>query len=72
MIYGKIWLYVKPTVGVPLYLGAVAVTALFVHLALITNVPWLKAYYSGSAGKAAAVASADAAPALPAAVVAKK
>lgn len=72
MIYGKIWLYVKPSTGIPLYLGAVAIGAFAVHLALFTNVPWLKAYYSGSAGRAAVAASADAAPALPAAVVAKK
>lgn len=69
MIYGKIWLYVKPSTGIPLYLGAVAVAALFVHYALFTNVPWLKAYYSG---KAAVAATADAAPVLPAVVVAKK
>jgi light-harvesting protein B-800-850 alpha chain len=28
MIYGKIWLVVKPSVGVPLFLGAVAVGSL--------------------------------------------
>lgn len=72
MIYGKIWLYVKPSTGIPVYLGAVAIGAFAVHLALFTNVPWLKAYYSGSAGKAAVTAAADVTPALPGAVTAKK
>jgi light-harvesting protein B-800-850 alpha chain len=72
MIYGKIWLYVKPSTGIPVYLGAVAIGAIAVHLALFLNVPWLKAYYSGSAGKAAVTAAADAVAALPGAVTAKK
>ena len=29
MIYGKLWLVVRPTVGIPLFLGAVA--SRFVH-----------------------------------------
>lgn len=72
MIYGKIWLYVKPSTGIPVYLGAVAITGFALHLALFTNVPWLKAYYSGSDAKAVAAVAADATPALPATVVAKK
>ena len=31
----KMWLVVKPTVGVPLFLGGVAVTSLAVHLSVI-------------------------------------
>ena len=31
MIYGKLWLVVKPTVGIPLFLGAVAVSSFLVH-----------------------------------------
>ena len=31
MIYGKVWLIVKPTVGIPLFLGAVAVSSFLVH-----------------------------------------
>ena len=37
MIYGKMWLVVKPTVGVPLFLGAVAVGSFSVHLAIMSN-----------------------------------
>ena len=33
MIYHKIWLVVKPTVGIPVFLGAVAVGSFAVHLA---------------------------------------
>ena len=31
MIYGKIWCVVKPSVGIPLMLGAVAVSSFAVH-----------------------------------------
>jgi light-harvesting protein B-800-850 alpha chain len=47
MIYGKIWLVVKPTVGVPLFLGAVAVSSFLVHYMLLTHTTWLKKYYEG-------------------------
>jgi light-harvesting protein B-800-850 alpha chain len=56
MIYGKIWLVVKPSVGVPLLLGAVAVSSFAVHYALLTHTTWLPKYYEG---KAAVVAKAD-------------
>jgi light-harvesting protein B-800-850 alpha chain len=57
MIYGKIWLVVKPSVGVPLLLGAVAVSSFAVHYALLTHTTWLPKYYEGGtkAVKAAAV-----------------
>ena len=64
MIYGKIWLVVKPSVGVPLMLGAVAVSSFAVHYALLTHTTWLPKYYEGAAAKAApakkAAAPADA------------
>ena len=56
MIYGKIWLVVKPSVGIPVFLGAVAVGSFAVHLALLTHTTWLPAYLNGGAAtKAAAV-----------------
>lgn len=56
MIYGKIWCVVKPSVGVPLFLGSVAVIALLVHASILTNTTWMKAYWEGkSAQKAAQV-----------------
>ncbi len=58
MNQGKIWLVVKPTVGLPLFLGGVAVIALAVHTAILTNTTWYPAYYSGKAKVAAAIAPA--------------
>ena len=49
MIYGKIWCVVKPTVGIPLFLGSVAVTSLFVHYHLLQATGWMKTYYMGKA-----------------------
>ena len=51
MNQGKIWLVVKPTVGLPLFLGGVATIALCVHAAILTNTEWYPAYYSGKAKK---------------------
>lgn len=66
MNQGKIWLVVKPTVGLPLFLGGVAVIALAVHAAVLTNTKWYPAYYSGKAA-VAAVLPAKTAQAAPAA-----
>ena len=52
MIYGKLWCVVRPQVGIPIILGAVAVGSFCVHLALVTNTTWVKAYLNGGAGKA--------------------
>jgi light-harvesting protein B-800-850 alpha chain len=63
MIYGRIWLVVKPSVGVPLLLGAVAVGSFAVHTALLTNTTWVKKFLNGNA-QAAAVSEAPAKVAL--------
>ncbi|MFZ9346426.1 MAG: light-harvesting protein [Burkholderiaceae bacterium] len=47
MIYGKLWCVVKPSVGVPLFLAAVAVASFAVHLALVTNTTWVKDFLQG-------------------------
>lgn len=67
MIYGKLWLVVKPSVGVPLFLGAVAVGSFAVHAALLTNTTWVKAFLNGNTKTVMAEGSAPAAPAAPAA-----
>jgi light-harvesting protein B-800-850 alpha chain len=73
MIYGKMWLVVKPSVGIPVFLGAVAVGSFAVHLALVTNTTWVKQFLNGNAGQATvAMAPADAAPAAAAPAVAVK
>lgn len=45
MNQGRIWLVVKPTVGIPLFLGSVAIIAFTVHFALLNNTSWFSAYW---------------------------
>lgn len=44
----KMWLVVKPTVGVPLFLGAVAVGSFAVHVAVLSNTTWVADFLSGA------------------------
>jgi light-harvesting protein B-800-850 alpha chain len=69
MIYGKIWCVVKPSVGIPLFLGAVAVSSFAVHYMLTTQTTWVKRFLNGS-GAAAATAAAPTDTAAPPSVVA--
>lgn len=62
---GKIWLVVKPTVGLPLFLGGVTVIALCVHAAVLSNADWYKQYYNGKAGAKTAAVTQPAAPMAP-------
>ena len=61
MIYGKMWTVVKPTVGVPIMLAAVAIGSFSVHLAILTHTTWVSGFLEGGA-KSAAVSTAPAAP----------
>ncbi len=70
MNQGKIWLVVKPTVGLPLFLGGVTVIALAVHTAILTSTAWYPAYYSGKAAVAAAMPKTAAATPAPVATAA--
>ena len=56
MNQGKIWLVVKPTVGLPLFLGSVALIALLVHFAVLSHTTWFAAYWNGSAATAVTAA----------------
>jgi light-harvesting protein B-800-850 alpha chain len=47
MNQGRIWTVVKPTVGLPLFLGTVLVIALLVHYAVLTHTTWFAAYWQG-------------------------
>jgi len=47
MNQGRIWCVVKPTVGLPLFLGSVALTSLAVHTAVLNNTPWMANFFSG-------------------------
>ena len=53
MIYGKIWTVVKPSVGIPIFIAAVAIASFSVHLALTLNPTWVKKFLNGSAATAA-------------------
>lgn len=43
----KIWLVVNPTVGVPLFLSAVAVGSFAVHVAVVSNTDWVGDFLQG-------------------------
>jgi len=43
----KMWLVVPPAVGVPLFLGAVAVGSFAVHVAVLSNTSWVSDFLSG-------------------------
>ncbi len=47
MNQGRIWCVVKPTVGLPLFLGAVTTIALLVHYAVLTHTKWFAGYWGG-------------------------
>jgi light-harvesting protein B-800-850 alpha chain len=63
---GRIWLYVSPSVGLPLFFIGVAAIALIVHASILLNTSWFGSFWEGSAAAAAAPA-AEAAPAMEAA-----
>jgi light-harvesting protein B-800-850 alpha chain len=63
MNQGKIWRVVNPTIGVPIFLGAVVVTSLFVHYQLLTKTQWVPTYLQG--GTKAAPKAAEAPMAAP-------
>lgn len=54
MNQARIWLVVKPTVGLPLFLGTVLIISLLVHYSVLTNTTWMPAFFQGGAAPAAA------------------
>ncbi|MBX9859248.1 MAG: light-harvesting protein [Sphingomonas sp.] len=66
---GRIWLYVSPSIGLPLFFIAFVTASLLVHASILTNTTWMAAFFQGSA-KAAAPAPAPAAPVAAAPVAA--
>ena len=54
---GRIWLYVRPTVGIPLFFVAFVLAALAVHASILTNTTWFAAYCQGGATVAAPAAT---------------
>ena len=67
MNQGRIWLVVKPTVGLPLLLGTVLIIALLVHAAILTNTSWFP-----PSGRGEVKAAAAAAPAADSTIVASR
>ncbi len=55
MNQAKIWLVVKPSVGMPLFLGACAITSLLVHMSVLSHTTWFPAFMQG--GKKAVAAA---------------
>ena len=49
----KIWLVVKPEVGLMWLLGSVALIAVLVHGALLVNTKWYPSYIEGAKAKVA-------------------
>ena len=43
----KIWLVVPPSIGVPVFLGAVAVGSFATHVAVVSNTSWVDDFISG-------------------------
>jgi len=51
---------VKPTVGLPLFLGGVAVISLVVHGSVMTNTTWMADFFQGNKARQASAAPAPA------------
>lgn len=47
MINGRMWLVVKPTVGIPIFFIAIVVASLSVHTAILVNTTWFPAFLQG-------------------------
>ncbi len=54
MNQGRIWCVVNPTVGLPLFLGSVALTSLIVHYSVLSHTTWMGGYWEGGKSKAKA------------------
>ena len=76
MNQGRIWLVVKPTVGLPALLGTVLAIAMLVHWAVLEHTTWFARYWNGAAKVPAisapvamhAAPASTAAPAAPASI----
>ncbi len=59
---GRIWCVVNPTVGLPLFLGSVAVISFTVHFAVLNNTGWIADYWKGRSRTAARAETAPVPP----------
>lgn len=58
---GRIWLVVKPAVGLPIAFVAIVTASLAIHFAVLTHTSWFPAFLEGH--KKARVAQVETAPA---------
>jgi len=62
---GRIWCVVNPTVGLPLFLGSVALISFTVHFAVLNNTTWVGDFFKG---KSKSVTKAEATTTAPVAL----
>ena len=62
MNQARIWCVVKPTVGLPLFLGTVLTISLLIHYAVLSHTTWMGGYWQGAKAHAVAMAPAEPAP----------
>lgn len=43
----RMWLVVNPTIGIPVFLGGVALISFTVHFAILDNTTWFPAFFGG-------------------------
>jgi light-harvesting protein B-800-850 alpha chain len=55
MNQGRIWTVVSPNVGLPLFLGSVALMSFTVHFAVLSSTTWMSDFFNGVPMKKAAV-----------------
>ena len=67
---GKMWLVLKPTVGIPVFFAGMVVASLSIHTSILLNSDWFPAFLKG--GQKVAAAAPAAAPAAAAAAPAAK
>ena len=53
MNQGRIWTVVNPQIGLPMFLGAVAITSLIIHFSILTHTTWFPAFMQGGQKKVA-------------------
>ncbi|MEL7447579.1 MAG: light-harvesting protein [Pseudomonadota bacterium] len=47
MNQSRMWLVVNPTIGIPLFLGGVALISFTVHFAILNNTTWFAKFFGG-------------------------
>ena len=47
MNQGRIWTVVNPTVGMPLFLGAVLLISILVHRMVLSQAEWMGSFFAG-------------------------